>query len=149
MRINAIKFYYEQVHGGRRQYHGGITRAKEYKSLPEVLCKNEIKRILAQITNIKHHCMISLVYPAGLRRSELLNLTSQDINSETMSVRIIGKGKKCRYSLLSPKLLEEPQNYYWEYHPRKWLFEGETPGEQYLATRVRDKKHSEKVESAA
>ncbi|MCO7113481.1 hypothetical protein NIB75_16170 [Bacteroides uniformis] len=73
MRINAIKFYYEQVKGGKRQYYGGITRAKEYKSLPEVLSKNEIKRILAQISNIKHHCMISLVYSAGLRRSELLN----------------------------------------------------------------------------
>ena len=97
MRINAIKFYYEQVKGGKRQYYGGITRAKEYKSLPEVLSKNEIKRILAQISNIKHHCMISLVYSAGLRRSELLNLTPQDINSETMSVRIMGKGKKCRY----------------------------------------------------
>ena len=134
MRINAIKFYYEQVSGGKRQYYGGITRAKEYKSLPEVLSKNEIKRILAQISNIKHHCMISLVYSAGLRRSELLNLTPQDINSETMSVRIMGKGKKCRYSLLSPKLLEELRHYFREYRPQKWLFEGETPGEQYSAS---------------
>ena len=134
MRINAIKFYYEQVRGGKRQYYGGITRAKEYKSLPEVLSKNEIKRILAQISNIKHHCMISLVYSAGLRRSELLNLTPQDINSETMSVRIMGKGKKCRYSLLSPKLLEELRHYFREYRPQKWLFEGETPGEQYSAS---------------
>ncbi len=134
MRINAIKFYYEQVNGGKRQYYGGITRAKEYKSLPEVLSKNEIKRILAQISNIKHHCMISLVYSAGLRRSELLNLTPQDINSETMSVRIMGKGKKCRYSLLSPKLLEELRHYFREYRPQKWLFEGETPGEQYSAS---------------
>lgn len=134
MRINAIKFYYEQVKGGKRQYYGGITRAKEYKSLPEVLSKNEIKRILAQISNIKHHCMISLVYSAGLRRGELLNLTPQDINSETMSVRIMGKGKKCRYSLLSPKLLEELRHYFREYRPQKWLFEGETPGEQYSAS---------------
>lgn len=100
----------------------------------EVLSKNEIKRILAQISNIKHHCMISLVYSAGLRRSELLNLTPQDINSETMSVRIMGKGKKCRYSLLSPKLLEELRHYFREYRPQKWLFEGETPGEQYSAS---------------
>ena len=47
MRINAIKFYYEQVKGGKRQYYGGITRAKEYKkSLPEVLSRNEVRRIL-------------------------------------------------------------------------------------------------------
>ena len=81
MRINAIKFYYEQVKGGKRQYYGGITRAKEYKTIPEVLSKNEIKRILDQLSNIKHRCMISLVYSAGLRRSELLNLTPKDINS--------------------------------------------------------------------
>ena len=72
MRINAIKFYYEQVKGGQRQYYGGITRAKEYKSLPEVLSRNEVARILACLSNRKHRCMISLIYSAGLRRSELL-----------------------------------------------------------------------------
>ena len=134
MRINAIKFYYEQVKGGKRQYYGGITRAKEYKTLPEVLSRNEIKRILDQLSNIKHRCMISLVYSAGLRRSELLNLTPKDINSETMSVRVMGKGKKCRYSLLSPKLLEELRRYFREYRPKKWLFEGGTPGQPYSAS---------------
>ena len=98
MRINAIKFYYEQVKGGKRQYYGGITRAKEYKTIPEVLSKNEIKRILDQLSNIKHRCMISLVYSAGLRRSELLNLTPKDINSETMSVRIMGETPGVQYS---------------------------------------------------
>ena len=98
------------------------------------MSKNEIKRILDQLSNIKHHCMISLVYSAGLRRSELLNLTPKDINSEMMSVRIMGKGKKCRYSLLSPKLLEELRRYFREYRPKKWLFEGETPGEPYSAS---------------
>ena len=46
MRINAIKFYYEQVRGGKRQYYGGITRAKEYKSLPEVLSRNEVLSLI-------------------------------------------------------------------------------------------------------
>lgn len=89
---------------------------------------------IIEISNTKHHCMISLVYSAGLRRSELLNMTPQDINSETMSVRIMGKGKKCRYSLLSPKLPEELRYYFREYRPQKWLFEGKTPGEQYSAS---------------
>lgn len=127
MRINAIKFYYEQVKGGKRQYYGGITRAKEYKTIPEVLSKNEIKRILDQLSNIKHRCMISLVYSAGLRRSELLNLTPKDINSETMSVRIMGKGKKCRYSLLSPKLLEELRLYFREYRPKNGCLKAKRP----------------------
>ena len=134
MRINAIKFYYEQVKGGQRQYYGGITRAQEYKSLPEVLSRNEVARILACLSNRKHRCMISLIYSAGLRRSELLNLTPKDIISERMLVRIMGKGRKCRYSLLSEKLLKDLREYFKEYRPQKWLFEGETPGEQYSAS---------------
>lgn len=134
MRINAIKFYYEQVKGGKRQYYGGITRAKEYKSLPEVLSRNEVCRILSCLSNRKHRCMISLIYSAGLRRSELLNLTPKDIISERMLVRIMGKGRKCRYSLLSEKLLKELREYFKEYRPQKWLFEGETPGEPYSAS---------------
>ncbi|KAA4659921.1 tyrosine-type recombinase/integrase [Bacteroides ovatus] len=157
MRINAIKFYYEKVRKGKRQYYGGIARAKEYKALPEVLSREEMKSIFAQLSNRKHRCMISLIYSAGLRRSELLNLTPQDIISERMLIRIAGKGKKCRYSLLTPqdiisermliriagkgkkcrysllseKLLNELRNYYREYRPQKWLFEGEQAGEQY------------------
>ena len=131
MRINAIKFYYEKVRKGKRQYYGGIARAKEYKALPEVLSREEMKSIFAQLPNRKHRCMISLIYSAGLRRSELLNLTPQDIISERMLIRIAGKGKKCRYSLLSEKLLNELRAYYREYRPQKWLFEGEQAGEQY------------------
>lgn len=131
MRINAIKFYYEKVRKGKRQYYGGIARAKEYKALPEVLSREEMKSIFAQLSNRKHRCMISLIYSAGLRRSELLNLTPQDIISERMLIRIAGKGKKCRYSLLSEKLLHELRAYYREYRPQKWLFEGEQAGEQY------------------
>lgn len=134
MRINAIKFYYEQVKGGKRQYYGGITRAKEYKSLPEVLSRNEVRRILSCLANRKHRCMISLIYSAGLRRSELLNLTPQDIMSERMLIRIMGKGKKCRYSLLSEMVLHELREYFKEYRPKKWLFEGDTPGEKYSAS---------------
>lgn len=131
MRINAIKFYYEKVRKGKRQYYDGIVRAKEYKTLPEVLSREEMKNIFAQITNRKHRCMISLIYSAGLRRSELLNLTPKDIISERMLIRIVGKGKKFRYSLLSEKLLNELRTYYKEYRPQKWLFEGEQVGEQY------------------
>ena len=134
MRSNAIKFYYEQVKGGQRQYYGGITRAKEYKSLPEVLSRNEVSHILSCLSNPKHRCMISLIYSAGLRRSELLNLTPKDIISERMLVRIMGKGRKCRYSLLSEKLLKDLREYFKEYRPQKWLFEGEKPGEQYSAS---------------
>ena len=134
MRINAIKFYYEQVRGGKRQYYGGITRAKEYKTLPEVLSRDEVKRILSCLANRKHHCMISLIYSAGFAGVSCSTSPRPDINSERMLVRIMGKGKKCRYSLLSEKVLHELREYFREYRPKKWLFEGETPGEQYSAS---------------
>lgn len=98
-----IKFYYEKVRKGKRQYYDGIARVKEYKTLPEVLSWEEMKNIFAQITNRKHRCMISLIYSTGLRRSELLNLTPNDIISERMLIRIVGKGKKFRYSLFFRK----------------------------------------------
>ena len=75
-----------------------VYKRQEYKTLPEVLSRDEVKRILSCLTNRKHHCMISLIDSAGLRRSELLNLTPQDIVSERMLVSIMGKGQKCRYS---------------------------------------------------
>ena len=82
--------------------------------------------------------MISLIYSAGLRRSELLNLTPNDIISERMLIRIVGKGKKFRYSLLSGKLLNELRTYYKEYRPQKWLFEGEQYSPSALVKILKD-----------
>lgn len=131
MRINAIKFYYEKLKRGQRRYYGGITRAKEYKTLPEVLSRDEIKNILMHLCNIKHLCMISLLYSGGLRRSEVLSLTPADIDSERMLIRVMGKGRKCRYTLLSEKMLENLRIYYKQFRPKHWLFEGEKEGEPY------------------
>jgi len=104
-RINAIKFYYEKVLGREKQYHELHRPKKEYK-LPKVLSKNEIKRIYDVTNNLKHKCILMLIYSAGLRRSELLNLMPNDIDSERMVIHINGaKGKKDRISLLSDNLL--------------------------------------------
>ena len=77
-----------------------------------------------------------VIYSAGLRRSELLNLTINDIDSERMVINIIGsKGKKDRISLLSENLLQLLRKYYEEYKPHKYLFEGQGGG-KYSATSV-------------
>jgi site-specific recombinase XerD len=69
--------------------------------------------------------MIMASYSAGLRVGELLNLRIKDIDSKRMLIRISqGKGKRDRVTLLSRKLLELLRNYYKQYHPREWLFEG-------------------------
>lgn len=134
-RINAIKFYYEKVLGRKKEYYE-LHRPRKENKLPKVLSKNEVKRILASSNNIKHKCILMLIYSAGLRRSELLNLIPADINSERMLIHINGaKGKKDRISLLSDNLLQLLQQYYKEYHPKQYLFEGQKGG-MYSPTSV-------------
>ncbi|HEX8269084.1 MAG TPA: tyrosine-type recombinase/integrase [Flavobacterium sp.] len=96
------------------------------------MSKAEVKSILDAPVNNKHRIMLSLIYACGLRRGELLNLTFTDIQSDRhlMVVRQ-AKGKKDRIVPLSDKVLEMLRNYYKMYKPRKWLFEGNIPGEQF------------------
>lgn len=132
-RINAIKFYYEKILGRGKEYYEIYRPKKEYK-LPKVLSKNEIKMILASCNNIKHYCILMLIYSAGLRRSELIQLKISDIDSERMILNIRGsKGKKDRMSLLSENVLKILRNYYKEYKPKEYLFEG-AKGGKYSAT---------------
>jgi len=134
-RINAIKFYYEKVLGREKQYYE-LHRPNKEQKLPKILSKNEVKSILNSCTNIKHKSILMLIYSAGLRRSELLNLSIPDIDSERMVINIKGaKGMKDRISLLSENLLELLRDYYKEYKPKKYLFEGQNGG-KYSATSV-------------
>ena len=129
-RINAIKFYYEKVLGREKQYFD-IIRPKRSSTLPNVLSTNEIKLILDHTENIKHKCIISLLYSAVLRRSELINLQINDILSGQMQIKIRNsKGNTERYVGLSIHLLKLLRNYFLQYRPKVWIIEG-TKGEQY------------------
>jgi site-specific recombinase XerD len=78
-RINAIKFYYEKILGKEKQYYE-LHRTKKEHKLPKVLSKNEVMRILKESSNTKHKCILMLIYSAGLRRSELIDLKISDID---------------------------------------------------------------------
>ena len=135
-RINAIKFYYEKILE-REKYLYTLDRPRKKNNLPSVLSKNEIKQIIINCNNLKHKCILSLIYSAGLRRSELINLKISAINSERGWIEIRGaKGKKDRYTLLSPALLEQLREYYKKYRPMYWLFEGNSARSQYSATSI-------------
>lgn len=134
--INAIKFYYERVMGMPNRFYNIERPIKEHR-LPKVLSKEEIVSIIGKTNNIKHRCILSLLYSAGLRRSELLGLKIEDIDSKRMLIRINGgKGNKDRYTLLSQSVLKELREYYKEYKPKNWLFEG-PGGLQYSAASVK------------
>lgn len=129
-RINAIKFYYEKVMGADKTLYS-IDRPKKKKQLPNVLSTEEVKLMINQTTNIKHKCIVSLLYSAGLRRSELINMKVSDILSDQMLIKIRNsKGNKDRYVGLSNFQLELLRAYYKAYKPKIWLFEGQD-GNQY------------------
>ena len=134
--INAIKFYYEAALG-REIEPITIQRPRKEKKLPNVLSEEEIALILKQITNLKHKCAMYLIYSAGLRRSEVLNLKPTDIDSQRNCIIIRdAKGKKDRTTLLSEKALLLLREYYKQYRPTEWLFEG-ADGGQYSTTSLR------------
>lgn len=122
--INAIKFYYEVVLGMPNRFYEIERPRKEYK-LPKVISKEEVLSVIDKANNLKHKCIISLLYSSGLRRSELLNLKPTDVDSKRMLIRVLGaKGKKDRHTLLSRTALEDLRMYYKEWKPKIYLFEG-------------------------
>jgi site-specific recombinase XerD len=128
--INAIKFYFERVMGGKRKIYM-IDRPREEQYLPEVLNNEEITAILNATENLKHKAILMTIYSAGLRIGEAINLKIKDIDSQRMQIRVEqGKGKKDRYTLLGVKTLEVLRKYVAEYKPVEWLFEG-VKGENY------------------
>ncbi len=129
-RINAIKFYFEQVLK-RERFFFEIPRPKKKVILPNVLAISQVEKLFAQLENLKHKTMIYLAYSAGLRVSEVVNLRIKDIHSARMVINIKGaKGKKDRSVALSEGILELLRKYYVTYQPKDWLFEGQY-GDQY------------------
>lgn len=131
--VNAIKLYFS-VNKNTKIEVEKIHRPKREKILPNVLSKAEIKQILCAHNNLKHKTMLSLIYSCGLRRSELLNLKPIHVDSKRNIITIKqSKGKKDRIVPLSIKILEMLRQYYLDYKPKIWLFEGQIIGEQYDA----------------
>jgi integrase/recombinase XerD len=136
--INAIKFYYEKVLGGQRKFYF-IDRPAKEKTLPSVLSTEEVIRILKGTENLKHKAILMTIYSAGLRISEAINLKIKDIDSDRMQIRVEqGKGKVDRYTLLSEKTLLILRQYFKEYRPTVFLFEGTTKGEQYSTRSIQN-----------
>jgi site-specific recombinase XerD len=113
-----------------------LERPIKEQKLPKVISKKEVLAIIKNTANIKHKCIVELLYSAGLRRGELLNLKLTDIDSERMVIRIEGaKGNKDRYSILSINVLEDLRTYFKQWRPQKYLFEG-PGGTPYTGTSV-------------
>ena len=135
IRLNAIKFYFEQVLKHEKIFFEEIPRPKKKSSLPKVLSKTDIAKIFAQIENPKHLLMLKLCYGMGLRVSEIVNLKISNVDSRRMFVHIeAAKGKKDRYVTLPSSVLDDLRSYYRTYRPKVYLFEGQYGGQYAVRT---------------
>ncbi|WP_350287557.1 tyrosine-type recombinase/integrase [uncultured Croceitalea sp.] len=127
-KINAIKFFFEQVLHRPRMFFD-IPRPKKPMTLPKMLGKSEVKRLFKVTKNMKHVLGLQLSYGMGLRVSEMVNIKIVDIDSKRMTVHVrAAKGKKDRYVPLPETLLPLLRAYYIKYKPKEYLLEGQYGG---------------------
>lgn len=135
--INAIKAFYERVMKQEKKTYY-LPRPKKWRQLPTILSEKEVTDLLKSVDNLKHRCILMLIYAAGLRIGEITNLKIRDVDSHRMRLFVkAGKGKKDRYTLLSEKVLINLRKYYKQYTPKDWLFEG-TDGGKYSVRSVQN-----------
>jgi site-specific recombinase XerD len=131
--ITGLRFFFE-VTLGRGELMTMMSAVREPHKLPVVLSREEVARLLAAVRNPKHRAALSVAYGAGLRASEVAALKVSDVDGQRMTLRVEqGKGRKDRYALLSPVLLETLRTW-WRVARQQgtmlcggWLFPGMDP----------------------
>lgn len=122
---SAIKCFYKYAMKQPNKFRY-IEYCKRDRKLPIVLSVDEIQKLFKACENIKHKAIISLLYSAGLRVSEVINLKVANIDSSRMIINIIdAKGGKDRQVMLDPGVLDLLRNYYKMYKPNVYLFNGQ------------------------
>jgi len=105
-----------------------LTFVPEPRKIPVILSPEEVARFLEAAPGIKYKAAFSVAYGAGLRVSEVASLKVSDIDSERMPLRVEqGKGRKDRYAMLSPVLLELLRDWWRIAQPKARLFTGQDP----------------------
>ena len=125
--MGALRFFYGKTLG-QKDIVDEIPYARRADSLPAVLSREEVERFLKTVRNLKMRTAFITIYAAGLRVSELVALTSRDIDSTRMVIAVRhGKGGKDRYVMLSEQLLGILRDYWKRTKPTHWLFPGPDP----------------------
>ncbi|OYW94990.1 MAG: integrase [Pseudomonadales bacterium 32-61-5] len=131
--ITGLKFFFD-VTADHPELTAKMQPVHVPHTLPVVLSREEVARLIAAAGNLKHQTALSVAYGAGLRASEVVALKIGDIDSQRMTLRIEqGKGGKDRYAMLSPVLLERLRSWWRVAHAQGrmldggWLFPGLDP----------------------
>ncbi|MBT8331791.1 MAG: site-specific integrase [Deltaproteobacteria bacterium] len=119
--LTGLRFFYTHILD--KQISIGFRLTKTPRKLPTVLTKEQVWQIICVPKNIKHRLILMTTYSAGLRAGEVMRLKPEHIDSKRMLIKIVnGKGRKDRYTMLSPKLLHELRRYYKACRPKNYLF---------------------------
>jgi integrase/recombinase XerD len=131
--ITALRFFFG-VTLERPDALAKMSPVREPRRLPVVLSREEVARLIDAAGKPKYQAALSVAYGAGLRASEVVALKVGDIDSTRMTLRVEqGKGRKDRYAMLSPVLLDRLRTW-WKVARAKgkmldggWLFPGQNP----------------------
>jgi site-specific recombinase XerD len=127
MTVAGLRFFFN-VTLNRPDLIQPLATIREPRKVPLVLSPEEVVRFLEAAPGIKYKAAFSVAYGAGLRVSEVATLKVSDIDSKRMMLRVEqGKGRKDRYAMLSPQLLELLRDWYRVARPQGWLFPGQNP----------------------
>ncbi len=127
--LSAIKAFYADTINQEEKVLN-LVRPKQPRKLPFVFTESEIERLLNALSNIKHKCILALIYSAGIRLGEATQIQVWDLQAESGRLLIRGgKGKKDRYTILSRQVADKIATYRAQYKPVEWLFEGQTGGQ--------------------
>ena len=131
--ITGLKFFFETTLE-RPEVTTKMSHVYELRKLPVILSLEEVTRLLQAAGGPKYQAALGVAYGAGLRANEVVHLTTSDIDSERMVIRVEqGKGKRDRYAMLSPTLLAllrawwRHANVHRQLLPGGWLFPGQNP----------------------
>jgi site-specific recombinase XerD len=125
--IGSLKLFAKYILNKKDIHLSKIERPKKEKKLPKVIDGEFIKNQLTKITNLKHKTILTLTYSVGLRVSEVVNLKIEDIDSKRMLINIRqAKGRKDRIVPLSKNVLKLLREYYIQYRPKEYMFNGQT-----------------------
>lgn len=124
--INGLKLFYKYILGKSEVHLNKIERPRKEKHLPQIIDNNYLINKINNIQNLKHKSILSLAYSVGLRVSEVINLKIVDINSKRMIITIKqAKGRKDRLVPLSDNILKLLREYYKQFKPKEYLFNGQ------------------------
>jgi len=122
--VTALRFFFK-VTVDKPETTRHLVFVYEPRKLPRILPPEDVLRLLEAAPNPKSKAALSVAYGAGLRAMEVLALKVTDIDSQRMLLRVeMGKGRKDRFAMLSPQLLELLRDWYRIARPRLYMFPG-------------------------